>query len=88
MKTVAVERTNLKTCVSKAQQERIVVTHAGNPVALIVGIEGLDREQAQLGASSKFWKLIRERRKEKTITRTALVKKLKRRSLHTRRVSP
>jgi len=85
MKKVAVEKTDLDTCVTGAQSERIVVTRGGFPVALIVGIEGLDEEQAQLGASDKFWKLIRERRKEKTLTRSALEEKLNRRAPRNRR---
>ena len=41
-------------------------------VALIVGIEGMDEEQLQLGNSDKFWTFIEKRRKEKTISRTEL----------------
>ena len=85
MKTVSIEKTDLKTCVTGAQSEQIVVTRGGNPVALIVGIEGMDEEQVQLGTSDKFWKLIRDRRKEKTLTRSALEEKLKRRDSRTRR---
>ncbi len=44
----------------------------GNPVALVVGVQGLDDEQIELGASDTFWGLISARRKEKTISRAAL----------------
>jgi hypothetical protein len=47
------------------------------PVALIVGVEGLDREQLELGSSDRFWRLIEERRKQKTITRADLEKRLR-----------
>ena len=76
MKTVDIQSTNLDACVFDAQSDRVIVTRGGNPVALVVGVEGLDAEQAQLGASDKFWKLISERRKEPTVDRSALEKKL------------
>jgi hypothetical protein len=56
------------------------VTQKGIPVALVVGIEGLDQEQVQLGASDKFWKLIRDRRKDKALSRTELEESFQRKS--------
>jgi hypothetical protein len=76
MKTVDIHETNLNACVVDAQSERIVIMREGNPVALVAGVPGLDEEQAQLGASDEFWKLISERRKEPTLDRSALEKKL------------
>jgi antitoxin (DNA-binding transcriptional repressor) of toxin-antitoxin stability system len=78
MKTVALEKADLATCVEKAKGGRVVVMRDGKPVALIVGVEGLDREQLELGSSDKFWRLIEERRKQKTITRAELEKRLER----------
>jgi antitoxin (DNA-binding transcriptional repressor) of toxin-antitoxin stability system len=77
MKKIGLEQTNLDVCVSEAQRERVVLTRNGKPVALMVGIEGLDEEQLQLGSSKKFWTFIEKRRKEKTITRTELEKRIK-----------
>jgi antitoxin (DNA-binding transcriptional repressor) of toxin-antitoxin stability system len=77
MKTVDIQEINLDACVVAAQSDRVVVTRGGNPVALVVGVEGLDAEQTQLGASNEFWKLISARRKEPTVDRSALEKKLK-----------
>ena len=74
MKMVNLEQTTLDTCVNEAQHEHILITRNGKPVALIVGLEGLDEEQLQLGSSDKFWKLISERRQEKTMDRVALEK--------------
>ncbi len=34
----------------------------------MIGVEGMDTEQLQLGSSDKFWRLITERRKEKTMS--------------------
>jgi antitoxin (DNA-binding transcriptional repressor) of toxin-antitoxin stability system len=52
------------------------VTRKDKPVALVVGIEGMDKEQLQLSSSKKFWKLIEERRRQKTISRRELEKRL------------
>ena len=76
MKTVDIQDTSLDASVFDAQSDRVVVTRGGNPVALVVGIQGLDEEQIQLGASNEFWKLISNRRQEPTLDRSALEKKL------------
>lgn len=49
----------------------------GGPVALVVGVQGLDEEQIQLGDYDEFWKLISTRRKEPTLDRSSLDKRLK-----------
>jgi len=77
MKTVDIQETNLDACVVDTQSDRVVIMRGGNPVALVVGVQGLDEEQIQLGASDEFWKLISQRRKEPTLDRSALEKKLK-----------
>lgn len=69
MKVISLERANLNSCVSDSQHERVVITREGKPVALIVGVEGLDQEQLQLGTSDRFWKLITERRSQRTLSR-------------------
>jgi hypothetical protein len=76
MKTVDIQETNLDACVIDAQSDRVVIMRGGNPVAIVVGVQGLDEEQVQLGASDEFWKLISSRRKEPTLDRAALEKKL------------
>ena len=55
-----------------AARDRVVVTRKGKPVALVLGVEGVDEEQLQLGSSKKFWTLIEERRRQKTISRREL----------------
>ncbi len=72
MKTVDIQHTSLDACVTDAQSDRVVVTRGGSPVALVVGVEGLDEEQIQLGASDAFWKLISERRGEPVVDRSTL----------------
>jgi PHD/YefM family antitoxin component YafN of YafNO toxin-antitoxin module len=72
MKVINLERASLDTCIRESQRERVVITREGKPVALIVGVEGLDKEQLELGTSDKFWKLIRERRSQGTMSRAEL----------------
>jgi antitoxin (DNA-binding transcriptional repressor) of toxin-antitoxin stability system len=79
MKLVSLEQATLDGCVSDAQHERVVVTQNGKPVALIVGVEGLDKEQLQLGSSDKFWELIGERRTQSAMSRAELERQLSKR---------
>ena len=72
MKTIRMEQTTLDACLQDAQRERIVITRDGAPVALIVGLEGMDEEQVRLGGSDEFWKLIAERRRQVPLSRSAL----------------
>jgi len=71
MKTVGLEQTSLDSCVIDAQQERLVVTREGKPVALVIGINA---EQLEYGTDDAFWKLIEDRRKEETVSRNELEK--------------
>jgi hypothetical protein len=78
VKTVEIQQTSLDACVNDAQSERIVVTRGGHPVALVLGVQGLDEEQIALGTSDKFWRLISDRRKEEALSRDSLEEKLDR----------
>jgi antitoxin (DNA-binding transcriptional repressor) of toxin-antitoxin stability system len=68
MKVLGLQDTTLASCIQEAQHERVVITRDGTPVALVVGIEGLDLEQIYYGQSDEFWQLIRERRAQKTVS--------------------
>lgn len=81
---VDLKRANLDACVDNAQRERIVLTRNGKAVALIVGVEGMDEEQVQLGSSDKFWKLITERRQQNRMTRAELERGIKGKSKNRR----
>lgn len=72
MKVVNLEHAVLDSCVEDAQSERVVLTRDGKPVAIILGLEGLDEDQLQRSSSDKFWKLIEERRAQKTLSRAEL----------------
>jgi antitoxin (DNA-binding transcriptional repressor) of toxin-antitoxin stability system len=76
MKLVNLEQAIMDICVKDAQHERIVITSKGKPVALIIGVEGMDEEQLELGASDKFWNLITERRNQETISRAELEREI------------
>ena len=76
MKEIVLEKADLELCISQAQRERVVIMRRGRPAALIVGVQGMDPEQVDLGSSDKFWKLIAKRRKQKGISRAKLEKKL------------
>ena len=52
MTEIPVESTDLESCLSRAQRERLILTRKGKPVAM----EGIDREQVELGASAKLEK--------------------------------
>mgnify|MGYP001586341479 CR=1 FL=1 len=72
MKTLGIEQNSLAGCVREAQGDRVLVTRDGRPVAIVVGLTGLDEEQLQLGTSAEFWQLITTRRKQPTVTRSEL----------------
>src|SRR5688500_4527821 len=76
MKTIGLEHATLSSCIQDARRERVVLTRKGKPVAFLIGITGLDEEQLQLASSKKFWTLIENRRKQKTISRTELEQRI------------
>ena len=76
MKVVSLDQADLDSCITDAQQERVVITRDGKPVALLVGIEGMDEEQLQRASSDRFWKLIAERRAQRIINRAELEQKI------------
>ena len=69
MKTVSIEQANLDACIRDAQDDRVMITRNGLPVAIVVGVEGFDEEQLRLGADDGFWRLIAVRRQQKTMNR-------------------
>jgi hypothetical protein len=76
MKVVGVQGADLAKCVRQSQRERVVLTRKGKPVAVLLGVAGLDLEQVLLGQSDEFWSLIRQRRAQKTMTRAELDRRL------------
>jgi prevent-host-death family protein len=70
MKTVTVRdlQKKVKECVDDAQEDRVIVTRHGKPAAVLVGVEGEDWEAVVLQTDPTFWKLIRARRTQPTIS--------------------
>ena len=79
MKTVTVRdlQKKVKECVDEAQQDRVVITRHGKPAAVLVGVEGEDWEAVVLQTDPKFWKLIRARRKQPTLSFAQLKSRLR-----------
>jgi prevent-host-death family protein len=69
----------VKECVDLSQRDKVVITRRGKPAAVMVGVEGKDWDDVALQASSKFWKLIEDRRSESTMSMKELRTRLKRR---------
>ena len=76
MKTVSMEDATLDRCVAEAQQEKVILTRNGHPIALIVSVDGMDEEQIRLSSDPEFWKLMEDRRRQKTISREELERRL------------
>jgi len=76
VKVIKIDEADINECVKDAQHERVVLIRRGKPVALIVGVAGMDLEQIALSHSDEFWQLIRERRGQKTVSRAELEKQL------------
>jgi len=60
--SAADERFDVERLLNAAQSEQVLVTRAGKPSAVIIGLESYDEEDLQLASSSAFWKMIEDRR--------------------------
>ena len=69
MKEATVEQLSqdVRTMLSEAQRERILVTSDGKPVAVLVGIANKDEEDLRLETSPEFWQMIEERRRSPSV---------------------
>ena len=78
MKTITVRdlQKKVKESVDSAQLDRVVITRHGKPAAVLVGVEGEDWEDVVLQTDPAFWKLIRARRKQPTVSLDELKKQL------------
>ncbi len=79
MKTVTARdlQKKVKECMDLSQEDQVVITRHGKPVAVLVGVEGRDWEDLVLQTSPAFWKLIEDRRKQRTISLTELNTRLR-----------
>jgi prevent-host-death family protein len=78
MKTIPVRdlQKRIKECVDQAQLDRVVITRHGKPAAVLVGVEGEEWEDVVLQTDPAFWRLIRSRRKQPTLSLDELKKRL------------
>ena len=78
MKTVTVRdlQKKVKECVDGPQADRVIITRHGRPAAVLVGVEGDEWEDVLLQTDPAFWKLIRARRRQPTISLTQLKRRL------------
>jgi prevent-host-death family protein len=67
----------VKECVDDAQKDRVVITRRGEPAAVLVGVEGQDWDAVILERDPTFWRLIRSRRKQPTISLGQLKRRLR-----------
>jgi prevent-host-death family protein len=87
MKTVALReaKQSLSGYVKHAQRERVLITRHGKPAALVIGVEGQEIEDVLLRQDPVFWKLIEERRRQRTVPLTYVRKSLGLRALTRKR---
>jgi prevent-host-death family protein len=79
MRSVTVREAHdaLSACIEGAQQEPLVITRHGHPVALLVGIESRDAEAAALGADPLVWSFVQRRRAGKFVSHAAAARRLR-----------
>ena len=70
MKTIGVRdlQKRIKEFVNASQSEGVVITRNGQPASLVIGVEGAAWEDLVIQSDPSFWKSIRERRMEKSIS--------------------
>ncbi len=70
MKTVSVRdlQKSVKECVDDAQEDRVIITRRGKPAAVLIGIADKDWETVVLQTDPRFWRMIRSRENQKTLS--------------------
>ncbi len=66
----------LARCAADSQAEQVVLTRAGKPAAVVIGVEGYDLEDLQTASDPAFWRMIQDRRRQPTISRDELERRL------------
>jgi prevent-host-death family protein len=63
MRLVALQESEsgLSALVEQAQQERVLLTKDGRPVAVLIGVEGQDPEAVRLAADARAWRWLEGR---------------------------
>ena len=78
MKTISVRdlQNRIRSVLETAQNDQVVITRNGDPIAVVVGVEGTDWETLAVKTSRSFWQEISLRRDQETISRTEIRKRL------------
>ena len=68
MKTISVRdlQKRIMSVMDAAQNEQVVITRNGQPIAVVIGVEGADWETVAAETSRSFWKEIARRRTQET----------------------
>ena len=80
MKVVALGtvKNGLSSYVDAAQNDRVLITRHGKPVALMIGVEGEEFEDLMTRSDPEFWRMIETRRKSsKTVTAEEMRRRLR-----------
>ena len=77
MKTISVRdlQKRIRSVMETAQNDQVVITRNGQPIAVVVGVEGADWETLAVETSRAVWKEISLRRDQETIS-VAEIRKL------------
>ena len=78
MKTISVRdlQKRIRFVMETAQNDQVVITRNGDPIAVVVGVEGADWETLAVETSQSFWKESALRRDQKTISLAEIRKRL------------
>jgi prevent-host-death family protein len=78
VKTVTVRdlQKKVKECVDGAHADRVIITRHGRPAAVLVGVEGDEWEDVLLQTDPAFWRLVRARRRQPTLSLAQLKRRL------------
>ena len=79
MKTISVRdlQKRIRSVMETAQNDQVVITRNGQPIAVVVGVEGADWETVAVETSRSFWKEIARRRDQETISLAEIRERLR-----------
>jgi prevent-host-death family protein len=63
----------------QAQEQTVLITKRGRPLAVVIGVAGHDLEDLLTASDPSFWRLIEERRRQRTISNSEMRRRLARR---------
>ncbi len=78
MKTISVRdlQKRIRSVMEAAQSDQVVITRNGEPIAVVLGVEGADWETVVVETNRSFWKQIAKRRNQKTISLSEIRERL------------